>query len=269
MTRVRSSDGTQLAVYESGASGAPVLVCVHGFPDNHAVWDRLAAELATDFRVVRYDVRGAGESDAPADKTGYRIPLLVDDLYAVLDHVAPGSPVHLLGHDWGSVQLWPALTDARAAGRIASFTSISGPSLDHASRWLRNRNARLGARLKQLAHSYYTLLFQLPRVPEAAIRRGLLERTVGKRSRTDQVNGLNLYRANMFAALRAPRPQSIDIPVQVIAPGADPFITPVCATEAPAPFATNLRTRLIEGGHWVVKDDPALIADHVRDFALG
>ena len=106
-------------------------------------------------------------------------------------------------------------------------------------------------------------------MPEAAIRRGLLERTVGKRSRSDQLNGLNLYRANMFAALRAPRPHSIDVPVQVIAPGADPFITPVCATEAPAPFASNLRTRLIEGGHWVVKDDPALIADYVRDFALG
>ncbi len=269
MTRVRSSDGTQLAVYESGAADAPVLVCVHGFPDNHAVWDRLAAELDTDFRVVRYDVRGAGASDVPADKTGYRLPLLVDDLYAVLDEVAPGAPVHLLGHDWGSVQLWPALTDPRAAGRILSFTSVSGPSLDHASRWLRNRDARLSARLKQFAHSYYTLLFQLPRVPEAAIRRGLLERTVGKRSRSDQINGLNLYRANMFAALRAPRPHSIDVPVQVIAPGADPFITPVCATEAPAPFVNNLHTRLIEGGHWVVKDDPALIADHVRDFALG
>ena len=269
MTRVRSSDGTQLAVYESGPADAPVLVCVHGFPDNHAVWDRLTAELETDFRVVRYDVRGAGASDASADKTGYRIPLLVDDLFAVLDEVAPGSPVHLLGHDWGSVQLWPALTDPRAAGRVASFTSISGPSLDHASIWLRNRKARLGARLRQFGHSYYTLLFQLPRVPEAAIRRGLLERTVGKRSKADQLNGLNLYRANMFAALRAPRPGSIDVPVQVIAPGADPFITPVCATEAPAPFARNLRTRLIEGGHWVVKDDPALIADYVRDFALG
>jgi pimeloyl-ACP methyl ester carboxylesterase len=269
MTRVRSSDGTHLAVYESGAPEASVLVCVHGFPDNHAVWDRLTAELNGDFRVVRYDVRGAGASDAPADKTGYRIPLLVDDLFAVLDEVAPDSPVHLLGHDWGSVQLWPALTDPRAAGRIASFTSISGPSLDHASIWLRNRKARLGARLRQFGHSYYTLLFQLPRVPEAAIRRGLLERTVGKRSKADQLNGLNLYRANMFAALRAPRPRSIDVPVQVIAPGADPFITPVCATEAPAPFATNLRTRLIEGGHWVVKDNPELIADYVRDFIVG
>ena len=151
-----------------------------------------------------------------------------------------------------------------------SFTSISGPSLDHAGRSgcaIGTRGSALGC--GQFAHSYYTLLFQPPRVPEAAIRRGLLERTVGKRSRSDQVNGLNLYRANMFAALRAPRPQSFDIPVQVIAPGAVPFITPVCATEAPAPFATNLRTRLIEGGHWVVKDDAALIADYVRDFALG
>jgi pimeloyl-ACP methyl ester carboxylesterase len=217
---------------------------------------------------VTYDVRGAGASDAPADKSGYRIPLLVDDLYAVLDKVAPGRPVHLLGHDWGSVQSWPALTDPRATGRIRTFTSISGPSLEHATIWLRSRGANAGARLRQLGHSYYTLLFQMPRLPEFAIRRGIFDRAVGKRSHSDQANGLNLYRANMFAALRAGRPPRIDIPVQVIAPGGDPFVTAVFATEAPAPFVPKLTTRLIEGEHWVVKSNPGLIADLVRNFAV-
>jgi pimeloyl-ACP methyl ester carboxylesterase len=269
MAQVRGSDGTRLAIYESGAADAPILVCVHGYPDDHTVWDGLAAQLAGEFRVISYDVRGAGASDAPADKAGYRIPLLVDDLFAVLDEVAPGQPVHLVGHDWGSVQLWPALTDARAAGRIRSFTSISGPSLDHAAIWLRTRHANARARFRQLSHSYYTVLFQVPRLPEFAIRRGVFDRAIGKRSHGDQTNGLNLYRANMFAALRGPRPARIDIPAQVIAPGADPFVTSVFAAEAPAPFVTNLTTRLIEGGHWIVKDDPAVIAGFVRNFALG
>lgn len=267
MTRVRSSDGTCLAVYESGASDAPVLVCVHGYPDDHTVWDGLAAQLADEFRVVTYDVRGAGASDAPAGRAGYRIPLLVDDLFAVLDEVAAGQPVHLIGHDWGSVQLWPALVDARAAGRISTFTSISGPSLEHASIWLRTRGGNAHARLRQLAHSYYTLLFQLPRLPELAIRRGAFDRAVGRRSHTDQANGLNLYRANMFAALRGPRPPEIGLPVQVIAPGADPFVTSVFAAEAPAPFVRDLTVHLIEGGHWIVRDDPAVIAGFVRNFA--
>lgn len=267
MKRVRSSDGTRLAVHETGTADAPVLVCVHGYPDDHTVWDGLAAQLTGEFRVVCYDVRGAGASDVPATTSGYRIPLLVDDLFAVLDDVAPGQPVHLVGHDWGSVQLWPALSDPRAKDRIRTFTSISGPSLDHAAVWLRSRKANVRARLRQLGHSYYTLLFQLPRVPELAIRRGLFDRAVGRRPQSDQTNGLNLYRANMFAALRGPQPPQIDIPVQVIAPGGDPFVTSVFAAEAPAPFVPNLKLRLIEGGHWVVKDDPALIAGFVRNFA--
>ncbi len=268
MIWVEGSDGTHLAVYQSGAQDAPVLVCVHGYPDDHTVWDGLVGQLDSEYRVVTYDVRGAGASDTPPDKSGYRIPLLVDDLFAVLDKVAPDRPVHLLGHDWGSVQLWPALTDPRAAGRIRTFTSVSGPSLEHATIWLRNRRTKAGSRLRQLGHSYYTLLFQMPRLPELAIGRGLFDRAVGRRPHSDQVNGLNLYRANMFAAVRAPRPAQIDIPVQVIAPGGDPFVTSVFATEAPAPFAPKLTVRLIEGEHWVVKRDPAVIAGFVRNFAV-
>ena len=178
----------------------PVIVAVHGYPDDHSVWDGLTALLADDHRVVRYDVRGAGASDVPPSRAGYRMPHLVDDLFAVIDHV--GEPVHLVGHDWGSIQSWPALTDPRAHGRIRGFTSISGPSLEHATVWLRGLRRDPRSRLRQLAHSYYTLLFQLPALPELAVRRGLMDRVVGPRSHADQANGVNLYRANMFGALR-------------------------------------------------------------------
>lgn len=66
---VTASDGVRLAVHEHpGPAGAPVILCVHGFPDDHRVWDRAAARLAAQgrFRVVTYDVRGSGGSDAPA-----------------------------------------------------------------------------------------------------------------------------------------------------------------------------------------------------------
>lgn len=280
--RVTSSDGTTLAVFESGPSSGPVIVAVHGYPDNHAVWDGVAALLVDDYRVVTYDVRGAGESDHPTTRSAYRISLLVDDLIAVLDAVEPHRPVHLLAHDWGSVQAWPALTDERLAGRIASFTSISGPSLDHVGVWMRALPRHPKAGLKQLAESYYTLLFQLPKIPEAAARAGLLDRAIaiaGKRSRSsaavdvastrglaDKINGLNLYRANMLGTLSRPRPKPIHIPVQVIAPRTDPYITPAVAFGAPEPYVQNLRTRVISGGHWVVSERPDVIDGCVREF---
>jgi pimeloyl-ACP methyl ester carboxylesterase len=189
---------------------------------------------------------------------------------AVLDAVAPARPVHLLGHDWGSVQAWAALSDPRLAGRIASFTSVSGPSLEHARVWLRGITRRPGPRLRQLAHSYYIVMFQLPRLPEFAVRRGLVDRAVGKRPHADQLNGLNLYRANMISSMKGgtngTSPRRIDLPVQVLAPADDPFVTPALATEAPAPFVADLQTRVISGEHWIVKRNPDLVAGYVRDF---
>lgn len=267
MKSVVSTDGQRLAVYETGAAqDRPVLVAIHGYPDDHTVWDALSGLLADRYRVVSYDVRGAGASDAPASTAGYRLPQLVDDLYAVLDAVAPDRPVHLLAHDWGSIQAWAALPDPRA-GRIASFTSISGPSLEHAAVWLRGVRSDPRPRLRQLAHSYYTLLFQLPRLPELAIRRGLLDRAVGRRSHSDEANGLNLYRANMFAGLRGAAPRRIDLPVQVITPVDDPFVTPALAAEAPRPFVGDLHVEAVPGGHWVIKTDPQRVAELVHQHA--
>ena len=45
--------------------------------------------------------------------------------------VSPGEPVHVLGHDWGSVAAWEYLSRPGASDRIASFTSASGPGIAH------------------------------------------------------------------------------------------------------------------------------------------
>ena len=50
-----------------------------------------------------------------------------DDFAAVIDAVAPGQPVHVLAHDWGSVGMWEYLRRPGASDRVASFTSVSGP----------------------------------------------------------------------------------------------------------------------------------------------
>ena len=91
--RVTSTDGTTLAVYESGKPAAPTVVAVHGYPDNHAVWDGVVALLSDEFHVVTYDVRGAGASDKPTTRSAYRMAQLVDDLAAVLAAVSRSSGV--------------------------------------------------------------------------------------------------------------------------------------------------------------------------------
>lgn len=265
-----SRDGTRLALHETGTAAGPVVVAVHGYPDDHSVWDGVADALGDQYRIIAYDVRGSGASDKPAERAAYRLSSLLDDLVAVLDEVGTERAVHLLGHDWGSVQLWPALTDPRLAGRIASFTSVSGPALDHTAVWLRDVRAHPLDTLRQVADSYYTVLFQLPKLPEFAIGAGLLDRAIGRRPHSDQRNGLNLYRANLRTNLRAVRrtsPARIDQPVQVIAPRGDRFISTRLALEAPRPFVADLHTHVVDGGHWVIRESPDVIADRVREFA--
>lgn len=267
--RVRGADGVGLAVRTSGDPARPTLVCVHGYPDDSALWDGVAEELRDRFQVVTYDVRGFGESDKPRRRRAYRMEVLEADFAAVLDAVSPSEPVHLLAHDWGSIQGWHFVTGSRLAGRVASFTSIAGPCLDHAGYRMRARPR--GPALGQFLKSWYIVLFQLPLLPE------LVMHTVGRiviaglrrtkprsalpssTSIQDYLRGIQLYRANMLSRLLRPQERRTTVPVQVIAPSRDLFVNPRLAFDV-ARWAPNLLTRTVPGGHWLPRTHAAEIA---------
>jgi NAD(P)-dependent dehydrogenase (short-subunit alcohol dehydrogenase family)/pimeloyl-ACP methyl ester carboxylesterase len=279
---VIASDGVSLAVYEHGSgaggtNGEVTVLAVHGYPDDHTVWDGVVAELARRYRVVSYDVRGAGASGEPRNREGYRIEQLTADLAAVADAVSPGRPVHLLGHDWGSIQCWHAVTDSRLASRFASFTSISGPSLDHVRHWMRSRVARptprrLGQLTRQAASSGYIGLFQLPVLPETLWRSRFMTRLMRMISRGDTgivtpqvgdaVRGLEMYRANMLGRLASGRSGSTDgtaVPVQVLVPTKDAYVTPALQSDV-ADWSAQPYLRRIPTGHWLPRSHPQVVA---------
>ncbi|WP_439098154.1 alpha/beta fold hydrolase [Mycobacterium europaeum] len=285
MTRsstVIASDGVSLAVHAHSEidAGRPTILAIHGYPDNHHVWDAVADELGGRFNVVAYDVRGAGESSKPRRRSGYRLPQLVSDIGAVIDSLGVGT-VHLVAHDWGSIQAWAAVTDDAVMCKVASFTSISGPHLNYAGRFLRSARTSRGVFdvLKQALASSYIWFFLCPGVPELAIwsratvavfagveligrprgtRRG---RAATTRSIRDYVNGLNLYRANMPAPFLAPPKQlpQTAVPVQVLVARKDYFVSPPLQRFTGA-IPPHGRVVEIEGGHWVVSSHPDVIA---------
>jgi pimeloyl-ACP methyl ester carboxylesterase len=280
---VTTSDGVVLAVRESGPKDAPVLVCVHGYPDDSSLWDGVRALLDDDYRVVAYDVRGAGESGRPRERAAYRLDRLAEDLRAVVDEVSPDAPVHLLAHDWGSVQAWYALGHGEPP-RVRSFTSISGPSLAQGNRWLAKQFSARSTWLRgarQVAGSAYIALFRLPWLPVAIVRLGLFDLALrtdrsrgGHRSRrADAVSGLELYRANMRFGLprrRLPVTKSaaVGVPVMVLAPRADRYVSVGMQTELDG-LVPDLRVHELDGGHWLPLSRPAVIASHVREFIGG
>lgn len=279
---VTASDGVRLAVYEHpGPAGAPVILCVHGFPDDHRVWDRAAARLAEQgrFRVVTYDVRGAGGSDAPRRTRAYRLEQLAADTTAVADAVSPDAPVHLLAHDWGSVQSWHTVTTPHLAHRYASITSISGPDLDHTGRWFRAaRPGGLGKRALQSLAWQYIGFFHLPGIAELACRTGFVDWTAGRLRRRLETGegpadygpglaarnraGLKLYRANVLPRMLRPRRRAAALPAQVLAPSRDVFVLTPWQTEI-ADWAPGTEIHRPEGGHWLPSHRPELVAELV------
>lgn len=285
-----SSAGLSLAVREYDGTGSssegPHVVLVHGYPDSQAMWAPVAGRLAgAGMHVITYDVRGAGASGVPDDVSGYRTERLVDDLVAVLEATVPeGEAVHLVGHDWGSVQLWDAVLaerdDPRLTGRIASFTSVSGPALDHLGLLARNREGRRLRLLRQLGHSWYVYAFHVPVLPELVWRTahrplGALAARLDPGDRTswgddlghNGANGVNLYRANVLRRMRAPVPRHTDVPVLVVAPRRDPFLTAV-TTEDLDRLCTDVSVVRPDTGHWLPRTHPDLLAGLVREHAL-
>ncbi len=276
-TWVTASDGVRLSVRVSGREDGPTVVLVHGYPDNSSMWDGVAAELGAKHRVVTYDVRGAGQSDKPSGRVSYRLDQLADDLRAVVDEVQPDGHVHLLAHDWGSIQAWHAVTGDGLRGRIASYTSISGPSLDHAGAWFRAQLTRptpkkLKNALAQFLHSWYILAFQFPLVPDLLWRTGLMRKQIRRMEpdsapaeTSDGLYGLKLYRANMFTRLSRPAPRPADIPVQVLAPTGDNYVTTPLQTEI-ARWVPDLRVRRVTGSHWITRAKPKIVADAAAEL---
>ena len=279
---VRSGE-VDLAVTEWGEPDRPTVVLVHGFPDTSAIWHPVAEALASDHHVVAYDVRGAGASTAPSERgPGFRLERLVGDLEAVIAAAGGPRPVHLVGHDWGSVQLWEAVTEPRLRDRLASFTSISGPCLDHIGLQVRDRirhptQANLRRLVDQAARSAYTLAFQLPGAPAvAAVIGPRLLTLVQAGEGVDRThvppltaarvrNGIQLYRSNVRERLGTPRMRTTDVPVQVIALAGDRYVPPPL-TEGLDRYVTHLWRRQVQGRHWSIATHPQRAATWIREL---
>ena len=81
----------------------PALLLLHGFPQTHAIWHRVAPTLMKHYRVVCPDLRGYGDSAKPvgeADHANYAKRTMAADMVALM-RVLGHERFHLVGHDRG------------------------------------------------------------------------------------------------------------------------------------------------------------------------
>ncbi|MCW8039504.1 alpha/beta fold hydrolase [Acinetobacter entericus] len=278
---VNTSDQQRLYVKAWGDERSPALVLVHGYPDNQEVWEPVIQLLMKDFYIVTYDVRGAGQSTIPKRVKDFRLEQLSQDLDSVTQAVLGGRPFHLAAHDWGSIQSWESVTEPKFRGRILSYTTISGPCLDHAAYWMRQQFQHEKTKFfKQLSKSWYIAAFQLPFLAPAAWNFfsperwnavvAKLERQMGLPQNANIVKdgkyGVGLYRANFIPRLLKPRERFAVCPVQAVVLKYDNFVSPALIDEVPK-WAEDFTRAELDANHWAVLSVPEKIAGCIAEFA--
>lgn len=128
MTAVRV-DGVSLNYEVTGPADAPALILAHSLCSNLHMWDPQAAELAKHFRLVRYDHRGHGRSDAP--KGPYTMEMLGRDALAVLDAAGIRTASWCGVSMGGMVGMWVGAKSGRIEKLILSNTNYYYPQKDN------------------------------------------------------------------------------------------------------------------------------------------
>lgn len=128
MQRILGADGVELCVRAEGPMNRPAIILVHGWSQSLHAWDaQLDSDLAERFRLVAYDLRGHGRSEAPpAGPEHYGDGRLwADDLAAIIEATTPADEaVVLVGWSYGGFVLCDYLRH-RGSDRVAGVCFVS------------------------------------------------------------------------------------------------------------------------------------------------
>ncbi len=282
-------------MYERGEAGPdrPTIVLAHGWPDSAAMWGRSpTASAATGrFHVVTFDARGIGRSTPAMVHKPYAIGRMADDIDAVARAVSPDRPVHLVGHDWGSVQMWEYVGDPErqpwAATLHVDHRPVPRPPrpLDPHPHAKRPTPGNVGPVLAQAGKSSYVAYLHVPVASTLMWRLGFarLFRTWMKRVEhvpddgqhpastlpDDAIRGIQLYRTqHRPPAAAGPRSGGPTCPVQLVVTTRDHYLTPRLFADieqwVPEPHQVDL-----DAGHWCTRTHPDRIAEPIDTYRHG
>ena len=151
-----TANGLRFAYLEAGEG--PLVLLLHGFPDNAHTWERQMPVLAAaGYRVVAPFLRGYPPTGIPG--AGYfDLATLATDIKCLIEAVNAGQPCHLVGQDWGAAISYATLAAYPESIRSAVILAVPHPA--EVRRTIRKSP-------KHILRSFHWFLFQLPWLPEA------------------------------------------------------------------------------------------------------
>jgi pimeloyl-ACP methyl ester carboxylesterase len=262
------------------AGDGPLLLALHGFPDCRETFRPvLPALVAAGYRVVMPALRGYAPSGV-ARNGRHDAVAAGEDVVALADHFSPGERVGLLGHDWGAVAAFAAVS--LVPERFAHLVTMAVP---HPAAFVRGLT-----RPAQLRRSWYMGMFQVPRLAEARLARddfALVDRLwrdwspdyaashdeirAVKAAIRDRVGPVLAY----YRALRAPRTllfgrsvlDRVRVPAIHLHGERDGCIGIECCAGAERHYANGYALHRIAGaGHFLHREKPADVATIVTGF---
>ena len=274
MTRITSftRQGLTFDVLDQGPEDGPVVLLLHGFPQDARGWDDVAARLnAQGLRTLAMDQRGYSPGARPTELAAYRREELSGDALALADE-AGAERFHLVGHDWGGVLAWDIAL--RAPQRVTSLTVLSTP-----------HPTALGHALKtpdQLKKSWYIGMFQIPAVPERLLagRVGTLTRRAGipeeaaeryerRFATADDLRGpINWYRAMLRKDGVTGKNAGngiITMPTTFLWGNRDPALGRTAAEETQVYVHAPYEFIELDAGHWLPEREAPAVAEATVD----
>ncbi len=265
---------------EAGVRGAPVVMLLHGFPDDASVWRPQIEALTDKFHVIAPHVRGCATSAAANELRRYgREAVVLDHLSILSECASDQTPVICVGHDLGVVH---AMTLARRLGpRCAGFACINGLDLEMFARRLRDP--------EQMIKSWYMGFMQLPFLPEMVAKwapqtahwlaetmagGALVQGPASFEFERRTIAPLNQYRAfarevgrlgSAFGSASASASGRLKCPVLVLWGRDDGVLLPPTEEEWRR-VSLSASIRIIPGGHWLHRDEPDVVNDLLVRF---
>jgi pimeloyl-ACP methyl ester carboxylesterase len=265
--------GLVFDVRDRGAEADDAVVLLHGFPQDGSCWDAVVPALHEGgLRTLAPDQRGYSPGARPASTSAYRTAELVDDVVALLD-AAGVHRAHVVGHDWGGTVAWGVA--GRHPDRVHTLTVLSTPHPEAFARAVRSGS--------QLARSWYLAAFQVPRLPEAVLGRGLgpwlartglpapdVTRTVARMQEPGALTAaLAWYRALRHSG-REHFP-TVRVPTTYVWGRRDPALGRVGAELTRASVSAPYRFVELDAGHWLPETRPvqvtSVLLDRIRAVA--
>ncbi len=253
-------------VIDAGPADGPVVVLLHGFPEQNTMWQPLVERLtAQGYRCLAPLQRGYSPGARPKRRRDYRTNELAADVCALID-ASGAQRVHLVGHDWGAGVAWRVAQ--QFPERVNTLTALSVP---HPAALMK----AIGTS-RQALSSWYMLFFQLPRIPEWVLLRERVQKGfLATRSAPEVANAeiealkepgaltaaLNWYRAMLLGDPRVTT-KKVTVPTLYVWSDNDIALKEKCARLCGDYVVGDYRFEVLEGvSHWLLDEQPHAVAD--------